>query len=854
MERISLDRGWMRAKESPALFFPMQGRMGNPAVEVNLPDDCNIDEAVTPDCPDGGQVGFFQGNRAVYTKELDIPADWEGKSVYLELDGSYCNTEITLDGSLIAMHPNGYAPFTCDLSDYINYGEKNRLAVFVNNSMGYTARWYSGTGIYRHVDLRVAPKVHLAVNPVFVTTEKIVTSENGSYTAVLHVQVEVENESNCNKDLRAEVQLFEDKGHHVPHDPNVIASGAAAVSAAADSTNNTAHIKLTLENAKLWDLDSPNLYIAEVKLYEKDELLDFDSTLCGIRTIAFDAENGLRLNGKTVKIKGGCMHHDNGILGAASFYDSEYRRLAYHKANGFNGIRCAHNPMSRDMMEASDRLGLLVYAEAFDVWRMSKNINDYHLFFEDWWDRDLTAFIKRDRNHPSVFCWSIGNEIVERNGLKGGAKYARLLSKRTRELDPSRPVSAAVPTMFNGMNDKDTLSQLQSMMAKGGPGQNLSTPFSQEVWADRTNDFCEPLDIAGYNYLDMRYEMDHEIYPNRVICGTESYPTHIAEVWDLVEKLPYVIGDFTWTSQDYLGETGCGKIVYRAPEEEAVPRQVLQADQFPSRTANCSDFDITGKDMPALHYRKAVWGSDETYIAVMKPQNYGKTAYRTAWAWDDCSNTWHFPGEEGKRVEVEVYSRAEEVELLINGVVQGRAAAGKANDYKAKFDVIYEAGEIEAVSYTGGKEISRQKLATPEAACKIQLTPEKETVLAADGQSLLYIHVEIVDKNGNVVPNVSEKLTAVIEPGEISAAAEAAAEKAAAANGSAAAIAQLAAFGSAAPVTEELYTAGSFTSYKGHALAIVRSGYESGKVKLTVNSENYGSASLAIEIHREEKQ
>ncbi len=832
MERISLDKGWMRAKESPALFFPMQGRMGNPAVEVNLPDDCNIDEAVTPDCPDGGQVAFFRGNRAVYTKELDIPAEWEGKQIFLELDGSYCNTEITLDGSLIAMHPNGYAPFTCDLTEYVNFGEKNRLAVFVNNSQGSTARWYSGTGIYRHVDLRVANRTHLAVNPLFVTTEKA-GSDSNAENAYLNVQVEVENNAAHSARLRAEVSLFEDRGHNLPHGEQVIASGSVAFLAEAESSS-TANVKLFVENAKLWNIDDPNLYAAEVKLYAAagngcEELLDTDSTLCGIRTIDYDAKNGLRINGTSVKIKGGCMHHDNGLLGAASFYDSEYRRLKYHKDNGFNGIRCAHNPMSRDMMEACDRLGLLVYAEAFDVWRMSKNINDYHLFFEDWWDRDLTAFIKRDRNHPSVFIWSIGNEIVERNGLKGGAKYARLLSRRVKELDATRPVSAAVPTLFNGMNDKDTMKQLESMMAQGGPGQNLSTAYSQEIWADRTNDFCEPLDIVGYNYLDMRYEMDHETYPNRVICGTESYPSHIAEVWDLVEKLPYVIGDFTWTSQDYLGETGCGKIVYRDPEEPAVPRQVLQGDQFPSRTANCSDFDICGNDMPALHYRKVVWGSDETYIAVMKPENFGKTAYRTAWAWDVCSNTWYNPGFEGKPVHVDVYSRAEEVELLINGISAGKARAGRENDFKVGFDVTYEVGSIEAVSYSEGKEVSRQKLVTPGTPAAIRLTPETET-LAADGQSLLYVRVEITDENGNRVPDAEEMLTASVEGAGT-----------------------LAAFGAATPVTEELYTTGQFTSYQGRALAVIRSDYDAGEIKLTVSCEKYPSAEITVSVNSEGK-
>jgi len=813
MKRININQGWQMTKESPAGYYPMQGQI-NGNTEVNLPHDCNIDEEVARDCPDGMNVAYFKGNMAVYTKQLEIAKEWMGQKVYLELDGSYCNTEITLNGHLIAIHPNGYTPFACDLTDYLNYGGKNRLAIFVNNSMMRTSRWYSGTGIYRDVDLRVGPLSHLSINPLFVTTQCITKDQ-----ALLRIQVEVENHDIKDKKLSAVVKLFKDQGRNAPVSDEVIAESHMILVPEKGKTMAES-CTMVVENPELWDLENPNLYLAKVELYDGGELIDTDSTLCGIRTISVDAVNGLLLNGSGLKIKGGCMHHDNGLLGAASFYDSEYRRLKLHKDNGYNSIRGAHNPMSRDMLEACDRLGLLMFAEAFDVWRMQKNCNDYHLFFEDWWKRDLTAFIKRDRNHPSIYIWSIGNEITERNNLKDAAKYSHKLSAHVRSLDASRPITAGIPGLYNGMDDADTMKQLESM---GGPDQDFNTPFSQGIWADRTEAFCAPLDVVGYNYLENRYEMDHEIYPTRVICGAESYAKSIDKIWELVEKLPYVIGDYTWTSQDYLGEVTCGNIIYRDPQLSPIGMQLSQiGGGFPARTANCSDFDICGNDMAALHYRKIVWGSDETYIAVMNPKNFGLKAYHTPWAWDECYNHWCFPGDEGHDVGIEIYSAADEVELLVNGESFGCVAAGKENRFKAKFETVYQPGTLEAISYTAGKEVSRQILKTPGEPENLKVTAEKE-ILKADGQSLSYISIEVVDKNGNLVPYISEEITATVTGAGT-----------------------LAAFGSSIPKTAELYTTGVFTSYQGRLQAIVRSGYDVGKIEFSVCSEKLGKHEVVI--------
>lgn len=815
MEKINIDREWEFCKEPPVLYFPMQGMRGKET--VNLPHDMDIGEAVEKDCPEGAQKGFYKGHYGIYTKYLYASSEWEGKHIFLQLDGVFCNAEITLNGHQLATHPNGYSPFSCELTPALLIGQKNRLAIFVNNSAQMNARWYSGSGIYRHAYLRVGGEVYMPVDPIFVRTESI-----GADRATLTVETEINNGTSADKKISVRAFVCEDKGRDCPVG-KAVSSGEGYIYLPANSCGKS-KITLVVDSPKLWDTDSPELYRIFVEISENGETLDSDCSLFGIRTVSANAKNGLLLNGKEIKIKGGCVHHDNGILGAKSFYDSEYRRMKLHKENGFNGIRCAHNPMSADMMEACDRLGLLVFAEAFDVWNMQKNINDYHLYFADWWERDLTAFIKRDRNHPCIFCWSIGNEIVERNDLYGGAQYSSALASKVRELDPTRLVTAAVPTMFNGMNDADTMQQLMAMQKLGGYAQNLSTPWSNKNWGERTAAFCAPLDFVGYNYLEFRYEEDGKNFPDRVICGTESYPGNIDVIWEKIQNLPYVIGDFVWTSQDYLGETGCGNIRYIEEGEKLVTIAELRTPVFPNRTANCGNMDLLGDAMPALHYRRIVWGSDETYIAVQNPANYGKRACRTSWAWEDCENQWLWHGFENKPIEIEVYSAAEEVELLIGGKPVGKSSAGKGNRYRAKFTTVYQPGEITAISYTNGKEVSRQTLKTPSEPAFIRLKPDK-TRLKADGQSLAFVETEVVDKDGCLVPDVADTMRAVVSGG-----------------------ATLAAFGSANSVTEEIYTLGKFTSYKGRLLAVVRSGYEKGRAKLTVISERFGSAEAEFEI------
>jgi beta-galactosidase len=817
MKRTNIDRGWSFAPQGHNFYSMMMPQ--NEAV-VNLPHDFTIGTDVRADTSNGRAGGYYEGGIGSYTRYLDIPADWEGRRILVEIDGAYMNSEVRLNGNLVTLHPYGYTPFHADVTPFVKYGAKNRLLVVVNNSAPKTGRWYTGSGLYRHVDLLTAPKLHLAPWSIFAYTERI--EKNAAYIAV---EVTAENQTEVDRVERVSMNLTRE-GSDIPAARGEIPLHIPAMG------SRTGRLRLIVENPALWDIDDPQLYMVKAEL----ENADTDTALFGIRTITVDTKNGLRLNGRTVKIKGGCVHHDNGILGAASFYDSEFRKMKLHKDNGFNGIRCAHNPPSRDMLEACDRLGLLVLNEAFDMWRMSDNQNDYHLFFDAWWKRDMELFMKRDRNHPCIFMWSIGNEIHERNGLSNGYRLAAELAAFARTLDPTRPITSSIPVTFNGLDDDDMKQMMQSWQEMAQKGikasefQNLENPFSDKIWGPKTEAFAAPLDVVGYNYLENRYEKDGETYPNRIICGTESYPRNIDIIWNKVKKLPYVIGDFTWTSNDYIGEAGLGQAVYLNDEElkRCNPVQGYPV-YYPWRTAFCGDFDLCGFDRPQLHFRKIVWGSEETYLVAHIPAHIDKHEVLGRWGWSETYPEWTFEGYEGKPVRVDVFSAAEEVELLLNGKSLGKKPAGKANRYKAQFDLRYEPGTLRAVSLSGGREISSSEIRTTSKAAEIRITPEKNT-LQADGQSLCFALVEIVDNEGRRVPFDDRKAKATVSGAG-----------------------SLAAFGNGRPVTEENYAAGVFTSHLGRYLAVIRSGCEGGEAVLHVHIDNLDDAKAVITIKEEQK-
>ena len=805
MKRIDLNRNWTFQRGEPS-SIPM---MPAETKTVDLPHDFLIGLDVKHDAANGVNGGFYPGDTASYTKYIEIPEHWRGNRVLAHFDGCFGLAKIVVNGHMAGRHHYGYTAFSVDVTPFLNFGEKNRLTVTAGTELGPNARWYTGGGLYRDVELLTAPRIHIAVNGIFAHLDHRVDGD-----AFVTVETTVENHTDRDAVRWVKLTAVCESG---------MAPGAEGKICVFVPADETAVCRTTLcfENAAVWDIDHPELYTIRAELMDKIDVLDSAETIFGVREVTVDAKNGLRLNGRRVDLRGGCVHHDNGILGAASFYDSEFRKVKAHKQNGFNALRFSHNPPSSAMLEACDRLGMLVIDEAFDTWNMQKNYYDFSQFFENEWETELESFIKRDRNHPSVITWSIGNELPEQGGLSDGYRISSKLTQKVRELDSTRPVCGALCCFFNGLDDEKNAKfweDVRQTLAKGGSTVNLDGPYGQSVWDELTEPFCAPWDIVGYNYLPYHYEKTGVLHPNRVIIATESKPRDFADYWAAVERYPYLIGDFEWTSHDYIGEAGIGKALYVDPENAAKEARMLNYARYPWRTANCGDFDLCGFEKPQLAFKRVVWGSEETYIAVKEPRHKGKTELLDRYAWPDVVHSWSWPVDPGTPVEVQVYTAADEVELRLNGKSLGREKAR----FIAKFTVPYELGTLEAVSFTDGQEIGRDILLSGGKPFGLKLTSDRSQ-LRSDGKSLCFVKIEAVDENGIPLPYVEELVCAEVTGTAV-----------------------LVSLGTGRGCTEENFTSGKITLYKGTALAVLRSGEASGTAKLNLTAETLAEAALEI--------
>ncbi|WP_339278685.1 glycoside hydrolase family 2 TIM barrel-domain containing protein [Paenibacillus sp. FSL W8-1187] len=761
-----------------------------PSGIVDLPHDFSILQKRDPDTPAGIGNGYFPGGVGEYQKILFVPEEWRGKKVMLEFEGVYMNATVRINSHIVAQQPYGYTTFHCDLSPYLMYGKDNTIDVHVNNSAIPNTRWYSGSGIYRPVWLMVGEQVHIKPWGVFAAAQEV--SAESSTTAV---RTEVENSGEAAAAAIVRSTLLDAAGSAVAsHEVEVQIPGKCSIEASQT---------LVVEPARLWSVEDPYLYTLKSEVLLEGKVVDLAETSIGIRSISFDARQGFRLNGVPTKLKGGNVHHDTGLLGAAAYGRAEERKIELLKASGYNAVRCAHNPPSPSFLDACDRLGMLVMDEAFDVWRESKVTNDYHLHFADWWERDLAAMVLRDRNHPSIILWSTGNEIGERDGRSDGYAYARKLADYVRSLDDTRAVT-------NG------ICWVGSLRFSPIGIDPSAIPEGFDYWGETTESYAEPLDVVGYNYEQKRYKSDSVKYPDRVICSTENYLMDSLEYWMTADEHPNVIGDFYWTSLDYLGEAGVGAVRYGG-EKEVI--------RYPWHVAYCGDIDICGFKRPQSHYRDCVWEiAKAPYIAVYKPEHYGKNPVLWGWSWPDVVPSWTWPGYEGKPTVVEVYSTDEEIELFLNGTSLGRQGAGKPNKYKAAFELHYEAGELLAVGYRGGSEASRAALRTAEAPAAIRLTPDRSRLEAEFGD-LSYITVEVVDASGNVVHDAADDIYFT-----------------------ACGAGTLIAVGNSNPVSEEMYVGHRRKAYEGRAMAVVRADGESGEIVLTAMAEGIPASTVAIAV------
>ena len=621
---------------------------------LDLPHDWSIELPRLPDAPCGRDGGYTRNGTGWYRKTFRAPAEWRGRRIAVEFDGVYMNSEVWCNGRRLGDRPFGYSSFRYDLTSALRFGgEPNVLAVRVDNSRQTNSRWYSGSGIYRHVRLVVTDAVHVIPWGVFVTTPEV--SADG---AVVRVHAAIENGTPDAAKVAVRTALLDPAGKPV-------GSRQIALEIEAGRPGEvTAEIRIGAPQR--WSPATPALYTARTEVLSGGTPVDAVETPFGIRSLHFDARTGFSLNGVSMKLRGTCVHHDNGPLGAASFDRAEERKVEILKASGYNAIRTSHNPPAPGLLAACDRLGMLVIDEAFDCWKKGKRPHDYHEAFDEWWQRDLDAMVLRDRNHPCVIMWSIGNELEERAEPEG-ARIAKELANYVRALDPTRPVTAGI----NGV----------------------------DPWRGTDGVFAA-LDVGGYNYQRWNYRPDHDRFPDRVMVATESNPPEAFEYWMEVLDLPWVIGDFVWTGWDYLGEASIG---YARWEGDGRPAP----NTFPWNHANCGDIDLCGFKRPPSYYRDVLWGvGSKVWIAVHAPMPAGAKEEVSWWGWPDVRGSWTWPGHEGEPMKVEVYSGCERIELSLNGKSLGSQPTSRASRFTATFTVPYAPGTLKAVGFLADKPVA----------------------------------------------------------------------------------------------------------------------------------------------------
>jgi len=743
---------------------------------VELPHDWSIEGRIDPKNPMGGSGGFFPAGVGWYRCEFAVPATWSAKRVSVEFEGVYMNATVYINGHDLGTHPYGYTTFLHDLTQHLKPGGGNNvLAVRVDQSKHQNSRWYAGSGIYRHVWLHATGPVHVASWGTCVTTAEV-----GADRATVSVKTRIVNESGKPSNLALQTVLYTSSG---------VAAGRSNSNAAVNPGDSVEVSQdISVSKPALWTPDSPNLYRAVMRVMQEGKAVDEVSTPFGIRSIEWSAEKGFLLNGKPAKMTGGCVHHDNGPLGAAAFDRAEERRVELLKESGFNAIRTAHNPPSPAFLDACDRLGMLVMDESFDCWSKGKNPFDYNVAFHDWWRRDIDAMVLRDRNHPSVVMWSIGNEIPER-GEPLGAQEAKMVADYVRSLDRTRPVTSALNFIAGKWND--------------------------------TDGYYSALDIGGYNYNLNNHVEDHRREPSRVMACTESFAQSTFDYWDMADRFPYIVGDFVWTAIDYLGESGLGRWYYRDPKDTS--REGYGAP-YPCHGADCGDIDLCGNRKAIAHYRNIAWNRGEKlFLGVRQTPPEGKELRVTRWGVWPVYASWTWPGMEGKPLEVEIYSRGEMVRLYLGDQLIGEKPTTRAEKFKASFSVPYAPGVLRAAAIQEGKVIAESALRTAGEPARVRLTADRVS-LKANGQDLSFVVVEAIDANGQPHPNAEHQVTFSLK-------------------GSGA----IAAVGNADMWSEEPYQGNQRRLFHGKALVVVRSSRKPGALTLTASAPGLESSTIRIE-------
>lgn len=761
---------------------------------VTLPHDAMLTEIRTPDAKGGSASGYFPGGIYYYEKEFDVSEEMLGKHLTLEFESVYKNAEVFVNGKKVYQAAYGYIPFFVTLDDYLKSGV-NTILVKADNVDQPDSRWYSGAGIYRPVWLHVQEQKYIEMEGVRVHTKSIAPKE---------IEVSVDHVGGT-----VAVEILDAKGKRIAQ-----AEGGDTFT-------------FTLEEGELWSEDHPYLYTAKVILTEDGTILETQEELFGVREVTWSSK-GLFINGKNTLLRGGCVHHDHGILGAATFEKSEERRVRILKESGFNAIRSSHNPCSKAMLKACDKYGVYMMDELWDMWYKHKSKYDYATEFMEHYKYDIEAMVRRDYNHPSVIMYSIGNEVSEPAHEKG-ITLAGEMADMIRSLDSSRAVTGG----FNLMIIKNSVGGKEMYAEEGGrddssekkmAGMNstmfnmvtsiVGSGMNKAANGKKANLATAPLlsqiDIAGYNYASGRYSKEGELHPERIVVGSETFPYDLAKNWEMVKKYPYLIGDFMWTAWDYLGEAGLGTWCYH---EDAKGFN----KPYPWLLADSGAFDILGNPNGEAMWAQAVWNKTDQPLIGVQPLNHPKEKLiKAVWRGTNALPSWSWKDCEGNKAIVEVYFDAAKIELFLNGKSLGKK---KVKLCRAIFKTNYTSGTLEAVAYNAaGEEIGRSQLVSAEGTRKIACTPEETTIKTGE---IVYIHVDVRGQNGIVESNADDKIQVTVEGGE------------------------LLGFGSANPRTEERYDAGTFTTFYGRALAVVRA-TQTGTIKITANGEKIGKSEAAV--------
>ena len=825
MQKIDFNKDWIcRCLTRDEAAYP-----------VTLPHDAMLSEPRTQESTGEGNIGWYIGGDYEYTKNFFVPEEYKDKKVLIEFEGIYHNGEVYINGKKAAYRPYGYTNFYVDTEGFFQYGKENEIKVIARNADQPNSRWYSGTGIYRPAYLYVGEEKHIPVNGVKIRTlsydpariEVVVkTSSPGEVSLkiefegskVLRVIGESTKIGNVNND---KIISSDNKNMQPNESVQTGKNGQKSELAQVEAEKNNqeaayqAIFQLDVPNAKLWDTEHPNLYICKA-IFGEDEVTE----TFGIRELIWNPQVGMTINGERVILRGACFHHDNGVLGACTYPEAEERKMRILKENGYNAVRSAHYPCSKALLDACDRVGMLMMDEYVDVWYIHKTKYDYAGQLADWWKQDLKDMVDKDYNHPSVIMYSTGNEVAE-TAQKKGIALTGDMTNYLHSLDSTRPVTCGINIFFNFLSSigLGVYSDDKAEKTAASKPEKKKKPVGSEFYNTlaclvgdyfmkcgatlypcdlRTKDAYANMDIAGYNYGIFRYKHDLKKYPNRLILGSETFCKDAYSFWKIAKKNKRIIGDFVWAGWDYIGEVGDGAAEYSDYKFE---------DPATRMTGGNGRIDLNGKPRAEAAYTRVAFERETGPFIAVDPVYQKEKLRLTGWQLTKALESWAWDGCNGEPAKVEVYARAAQVELFINGKSVGKKKVKKC---RANFNTTYQNGEITAVSYDeNGREINRYSLHTAGKETVLQVRPEEKTVKP---EGLAFIQLQYTDSKGIWKPMEKHNIKVTVENGVLKG------------------------LGSPAPYVKGNYTDHTVATYYGEAMAVVQAD-GNGPVKVTVADE-----------------